>query len=57
MLPEFSTEISVRNFGKNFTNEIVFLKKEPKSAFSRARFDREGGAPGQKLFFEVIPIG
>ena len=56
MLPEFSTEISVRNFGNNFKNLIFFLEKLPKLAFSIFHFGKEGGAPGQKLFFDAIRI-
>ena len=52
MLPE----ISVRNFGNTFKTEIYFLKKQRKYAVSTGRYDREGGAPGQKFLSEVIRI-
>ena len=45
-----------KNFGNNFKNWIFLLEKLPKSAFSIFHFDKEGGAPGQKFLFDVIPI-
>ena len=56
MLPEISVEISVKNFGNTFKTEIYFLKKQRKCAVSTGRYDREGGAPGQKFLSEVIRV-
>ena len=56
MLPEISVEISVKNFGNTFKIEIYFLKKQRKYAISTGRYDREGGAPGQKFLSDVIRI-
>ena len=56
MLPEISATLSVRIFGNNFKNWIFFLESPPKSAFSISHFERDGGAPGQKLFFGVMRI-
>ena len=56
MLPEISVEISVKNFGNTFKIEIYFLKKQWKYAASTGRYDREGGASGQKFLSDVIRI-
>jgi len=56
MLPEISATLSVRIFGNNFKNWIFFLEFPPKLAFSISHFERDGGAPGQKLFFGVMRI-
>ena len=52
MLPEISTEISDTNSGNNFKTHIFLFGKSSKSTFSRGRFHKEGGAPGQKFVFE-----
>ena len=56
MLPEISATLSATNFGNNFKNLIFFLDFSPKLAFSISQFGEEGGAPGQKCFFDAIPI-
>ena len=56
MLPKISATLSVTNSGNNFKNLIFFLDFSPKSAFSISHFGKEGGAPGQKFIFDVIPI-
>ena len=56
MLPEFSVEISGKNIGNTFKNEIFFLEKHRKYAVLTGRYDKEGGAPGQKFLSEVIRI-
>ena len=43
-----------RNFGNTFKTEVYFLKKQQKYAVSIGRYDKEGGAPGQKFLSEVI---
>ena len=56
MLPKISATLSVTNFGNNFNIEIFSYAKVAKSAFSIGHFGSEGGAPGRKFFFDVIPI-
>ena len=56
MLPEITFEISIINFGNTFKNEIYLLKKQRKYPVSTGRYDKEGGAPGQKFLSEVIRI-
>ena len=54
-----------KNFGNTFCQKfrqqfqkLDFLaKKMQKLTILRARFGREGGAPGQKFYSEVIQIG
>ena len=56
MLPEISTEISDINSGNNSKIQIFFFRKSSKSAFSRGRFRKEGGAPGQKFFLNEFGL-
>ena len=56
MLPKISATLSVTNFGNNFNIEIFSFAKVAKSAFSIGHFNFEGGAPGQKKFFDVISL-
>ena len=52
MLPE----ISDINSGNNSKIQIFFFRKSSKSAFSRGRFRKEGGAPGQKFYLNEFGL-
>ena len=43
-------------FRQHFQKLFFFQDFQPKSTFSISQFGKEGGAPGQKFLFGVIPI-
>ena len=56
MFPKISATLCGTNSGNTFKNYFFFQDFQPKSTFSISQFGKEGGAPGQKFLFDVIPI-